>query len=89
MKQLLCILIAFAFVATAQARQVKVTIDGTVSPSQTTLYLRLEQGTGAGGCLARGYACRAETGVQTADECQQDQLHLCMAVVLFSGIVGW
>lgn len=45
MKQLLCILIAFAFVATAQARQVKVTIDGTVSPSQTTLYLIVNEDT--------------------------------------------
>ena len=45
MKQLLCVLMVIAFVATAQAKNVKVTIDGTVSPSQTTLYLIVNEDT--------------------------------------------
>ena len=45
MKQLLFILMTVAFFATAQAKKVKVTIDGTVSPSQTTLYLIVNEDT--------------------------------------------
>ena len=45
MKRILFILTAMAFIATAQARKVNVTIDGTVSPSQTTLYLIINEDT--------------------------------------------
>ena len=45
MKRLLCALAAVVFVAVGQARKVKVTIDGTLSPSQTTLYLIVNEDT--------------------------------------------
>ena len=45
MKQLLFVLAAVMLATTAQAKKVKVTIDGTVSPSQTKLYLIINEDT--------------------------------------------
>lgn len=45
MKQLLCVLITIAFVACAQARKVKVTIDGTMVSSDTRIYLIVNEDT--------------------------------------------
>ena len=45
MKQLLCALIAVTFVACAQAKKVKVTIDGTMVPSETRIYLIVNEDT--------------------------------------------
>lgn len=45
MKRLLSLLMAVAFVAAVQAKKVKVTIDGTLSPTQTTLYLIINEDT--------------------------------------------
>ena len=45
MKQLLFVLAAIMLATTAQAKKVKVTIDGTVSPSQTKLYLIINEDT--------------------------------------------
>lgn len=45
LKRLLCILMAVAMVAAVQAKKVKVTIDGKVSPSQTKLYLIINEDT--------------------------------------------
>ncbi|MBP5799739.1 MAG: hypothetical protein J6W43_07500 [Prevotella sp.] len=45
MKRLLCTLMVCALVAAVQAKKVKVTIDGTTSPSQTTLYLIINEDT--------------------------------------------
>jgi hypothetical protein len=45
MRRILFLLTAVAFVVTALAKKVKVTIDGTVSPSQTTLYLIVNEDT--------------------------------------------
>jgi len=45
MKQLLFVLAAVMLAATTQAKKVKVTIDGTVSPSQTKLYLIINEDT--------------------------------------------
>lgn len=43
MKQLLCVLMAVVFVACAQAKKVKVNIDGTMLPSETTIYLIINE----------------------------------------------
>ena len=45
MKQLLFVLASIMLATTAQAKKVKVTIDGTVSPSQTKLYLIINEDT--------------------------------------------
>ena len=45
MKRLLLFLTAIAAVVTGHAKKVKVTIDGTVSPNQTTLYLIVNEDT--------------------------------------------
>ena len=45
MKKILFVLAAVLLVATAQAKKVKVTIDGRVSPSQTKLYLIINEDT--------------------------------------------
>ena len=45
MKQLLFVLTAILLATTAQAKKVKVTIDGMVSPSQTRLYLIINEDT--------------------------------------------
>lgn len=45
MKRLLFFLAALAMVSTGCAKKVKVTIDGTVSPTQTTLYLIINEDT--------------------------------------------
>lgn len=45
MKRLVCILMAVAVVAAVQAKKVKVTIDGTVLPTQTRLYLIINEDT--------------------------------------------
>lgn len=45
MKRLLLFLTALGAIATGQAKKVKVTIDGTVWPSQTTLYLIINEDT--------------------------------------------
>ena len=45
MKRFVCILMAVAVVAAIQAKKVKVTIDGTVLPSQTQLYLIVNEDT--------------------------------------------
>ena len=45
MKRLLSVLMAVAFVTAVYAKKVKVTIDGTLSPTQTTLYLIVNEDT--------------------------------------------
>jgi hypothetical protein len=45
MKKILFVLAAILLATTAQAKKVKVTIDGTVSPSQTKLYLIINEDT--------------------------------------------
>lgn len=45
MKRLLCILMAAMMIAAVQAKKVKVTIDGTVYPTQTKLYLIINEDT--------------------------------------------